>query len=1490
MPKYRSSFFTFFFLPITLALVAMAVFSLWSLLHITSEHDISVLEHANNMRGIAAAAKLNVDIHSMQQSINDLLKEAEQHRLDESHAYKAYLKVVTQCAELDRRLRSLAESDANAGLQSREISQLRDDFSTYRNLVVMAADIISRDPARARTYLQKAETYYFAINEHSGKLVGILAEQGTMHSKEFNDEFKNISRKILAASNLILSLTLLLWFISAQRMTRQMSLLSSSLSELAELGFMKNPENIKKILTASPKNPMRTMAEAVMAFHYAIEARKRTEVELQKSEQRLRSITDSARDAILIMDPQGTISYWNPAAERIFGYRAEEALGSCIHNLIAPGRCLAVYHNVFSYFQRTVHYTATGSPLDLDARRKDGREISIALSLSVVSLNGEWHSVGIIRDISHRKNRETQLLEAKKAAEDASRAKDEVLEKLEQIVAARTAELQALNNEQNAILEATDRGIMLIRNRAIVRCNKKLEEILGYQPGELPGKSTRILYTGEEAYESVGREVYSRIVRGESNRLELRLIRKDGALFWARLSGMALDKKDLSKGIVCIIEDITKEWAAAEALRLAKEEAETTLRQKALLLEATEQQAKQLEKQAAEMETLTVKLLEKTAELEIVNEEQRALFDSATVGIVLIRDRHIVRCNKMLEDIFGYGHRELIGKTTRSWYGDAETFVEAGQEIARCLADSGLHRCERLLFRKDGTRFFARMTARPLNSRGASLELVGIIEDITVEYEAAEALKKAKEAAEAACQIKSDFLANMSHEIRTPLNAIIGMSHLAMKTGLTSRQRDYLEKIQRSGQHLLSIINDILDFSNIEASKIATERADFDLEQVLSKVAGFLNENAAGKKLELIFDIAPDVPYSLVGDSFRIGQILLNYGSNAVKFTERGEICISICVKERTATDLLLYFAVRDTGIGLTEEQRGQLFQSFQQGDMSISRKFGGTGLGLAINKRLATLMGGEVGVESEYGVGSTFWFSVRIGISAIQKHTLIPAADLRGCRALVVDDNENVRIVLHTMLQAMTFTVEDAPSGILAVQAVQQAANLGRPFKIIFLDWEMPVMDGIETARQINALGLAPAPHIIMLTAFGRNDARNLVDADGIHVVLTKPIVPSLLFDTTSRLLSGEWQKSHAIDSATDAVAFELEEKLVTIRGAHVLLVEDNEINQEVTSGLLKEAGLLVDMAENGQVALDMVRRTDYDLVFMDMQMPVMDGVSATAEIRRMPRYSALPIVAITANAMQQACDACIAAGMDDFIAKPIEPARLWAVLLKWVKPRSALLPGNQARRGESIQEIELPEEITGLDMAIGLHRALGKKSLYHSVLGKFLAKHQTTTEEIRRALADDDRITAGRLVHTVKGVSGSIGAAQLQACAADLEEVIRGGRSREETDASLLTFDTALTGLLLELKAKLPAEQRPAPATADKDALAPVCHELAKLLKDDDSTAVDLLDTHAAFLRAAFPQDFSSIEAAIRRYDFDSALAGLERVMKRRIEVSHE
>jgi CheY-like chemotaxis protein len=480
----------------------------------------------------------------------------------------------------------------------------------------------------------------------------------------------------------------------------------------------------------------------------------------------------------------------------------------------------------------------------------------------------------------------------------------------------------------------------------------------------------------------------------------------------------------------------------------------------------------------------------------------------------------------------------------------------------------------------------------------------------------------------------------------------------------------------------------------------------------------------------------------------------------------------------------------------------------------------------------------------------------------------------LQGKHVLVVDDNESARLVLSDLLGSMSFKVDLAESGTAAIGAVERAEAQGLPYDIVFLDWLMPEMDGIETAKRLKLRGLGRLPHLIMVTASAREEVIKGAERAGIEDVLSKPVSASMLFDSILRTLTGVVDDARIPgDAPTDTFR-----RLDSIERARILLVDDNELNQEVATELLLDAGFVVDLAENGQIALDKVRIADYDLVLMDMQMPVMDGLTATREIRKVDRFKDLPVVAMTANAMQGDRDRCLEAGMNDHVSKPIEPEDLWKALLKWIKPRNSPGAAEAEPERRTMPDVSLPAAIDGLDMVDGLRRVLGKKPLYLAMLRKFLAGQKSAVAEIGRTLEGNDCDTAERLVHTLKSVSGNIGATGLQHLAQTLETAIKERLPAASVRVLLEQLKVPLENLIEQLEQKLPDEPGKIAIVVDAARLKALCDRLAALLANDDAEAGDVLEANSDLLYAAFPEQYRRIDAGIRSFDYDEALAALK------------
>jgi len=667
--------------------------------------------------------------------------------------------------------------------------------------------------------------------------------------------------------------------------------------------------------------------------------------------------------------------------------------------------------------------------------------------------------------------------------------------------------------------------------------------------------------------------------------------------------------------------------------------------------------------------------------------------------------------------------------------------------------------------------------------------------------EANSELARARDAAEAATRAKSDFLANMSHEIRTPMNAIIGMSRLALNLGLDDKARNYVEKVSRAAANLLGIINDILDYSKIEAGKLEIESAEFSLDEVLENLASLIGMRAAERGLELHFDLAADLPDRLLGDSLRLGQVLINLGNNAVKFTERGDIVVAAEVVSRTAAEIELHFSVRDTGIGLTEEQQASLFRSFSQADTSTSRKYGGTGLGLAISKKIVELMRGRIWADSTPGEGSVFHFHVRLGLPANDAspsaRRMALANELRGRRLLLVEDNPVAREIISTLGQRLGLTVDSAINGAAGLAHLEAATARGEGYDLLLSDWQMPVMDGIDFLSEAAARLGGRQPPVVLVTAYGQDDVLDQVKRRGLQLsgLLHKPVTASCLLETLGEALDaggGRPALQHPLLKQAAGAAARL-------RGARLLLVEDNELNQELATDLLNAVGIRVDIAVNGQAALDMLARdAAYDGILMDCQMPVMDGYEATRRIRAHPQWKDLPIIAMTANAMPTDRERVWQAGMNDHIVKPLDIDAMFTTLAAWISP-AAMPVAADASAVAALQPAgpATPLPFAGIDVAAGLERCMGKENLYRSLLLKFRVAGREFPDEFARAQAAGDVVKMQRLCHTLKGTSATLGAEALSEACRRLESDCAAGDCSEALNRVMAELAIVLSGL---------------------------------------------------------------------------------------------
>jgi len=1054
----------------------------------------------------------------------------------------------------------------------------------------------------------------------------------------------------------------------------------------------------------------------VLALFIAHQYRARNQIllresELQESEARYRALFEGSRDGIVVVDAQGHFVSANPAFCSMLGYTIEELQSLEDFHALTPSSWWD-YEREEIWNRRLMEEGSSGI-YEKEYIRRDGTVFPVEIQ-AFTDRRGNGSEVlvwGVARDITERK----------RSAEATLRSETKF----------------------RTLYDTSSDAVMLLNSQGFFDCNEAAlrafgvgsrQEFAALHPGDLAPEEQP---SGSSSRELANHYIASAIRDGSARFEWIHRRVDDGTQFPSEvlLNSMILDGEVV---VQAVVRDISKRKKAEEELR--------------------------------ESEAI-----------------QRVLMESMPVGVVVIdaETRSIENVNRTFAELTGASQLEIIGNRCHKYVCPAEE-----KSCPVCDLGQSVDNSERVVLLRNGHTKPILKSVQVVKIKGRR-KLLECVVDISERKRAEERVRDSLEeaerlnaeleaqtaransmaaAAEEANAAKSRFLANMSHEIRTPLNSVVGMADLLLDTDLNSTQRDYANIIMKGADTLLALINDILDLSKIEADKLDLEEIDFNLRSLIEELGDLLGVRAHEKRLEFICFISAGVPVNLVGDPTRLRQVIMNLAGNAIKFTPQGEVTVRVHVDEELDQVVRLRFEVSDTGIGIPESVLYSLFSPFTQADASTTREYGGTGLGLSISKRLVELMGGRIGVTSEEGVGSTFWFtaSFRKQEETVEVRTDAPT-DLRQIRMLVVDDNESNRRVLSAMLGSWNCRFSLAENGPIALSMIEEAQRSQDPFGLVILDMQMPKMDGEEVARRLLTGERFGRPLLMMLSSVGsKGDAARLKKL-GFAAFLTKPIKQSQLYDGLVTVLA---RRGRPDPEPEQAVTRHREAKAggPILR---ILLVEDNPTNQMVAQAMLRKEGWRSMVAENGQRALDFLMSEHFDLVLMDIQMPVMDGFEATAAIRSsdpLKLQRDIPIVAMTANALKGDREACLRAGMNDYISKPIKREELRRVV---ENVRACAYAGPHPVQASPVGNVLDGAPV--FDVSDLLDRLGGDENLTKEIVGAFVVDIEMQIERLETAVKASDAEVSRRQAHSIKGAAGNAGALRMQRCAETIERMIK-------------------------------------------------------------------------------------------------------------------
>jgi PAS domain S-box-containing protein len=1179
--------------------------------------------------------------------------------------------------------------------------------------------------------------------------------------------------------------------------------------------------------------------EALRKVHDELEMRveERT-AELSLERNKLRGILDAMNDGVYIADQRFEIVYTNPVIEREFGPVGGQHCYEYLHDRTEPCASCA---NPTLFCERSVRW---------EWRYGKAGKVYDTFRTPLANADGTIAKLGILHDVTDRNRMEEELRDSK--------LRYQIL-------------LESVTSYTYTVYIEDDLPFATTHSPGCTA-------VTGYSSDEYA--ADQLLWhtmIHEEDRERVSQMVAGICAGGGSSCIEHRIRHKDGSIRWVRDTIVpGYNEQGRLIAYDGLVADITERKEAEETVRRINEELEQKVIERTRDLEGVNYELQAInEELVARRNEAEAALTERLLAQEKLLKLSRAVENSPATVVITDRNGLIEYVNPKFTEVTGFRAEEAIGQSTKILNAGVQS-KEFYRDMWSSILMGNEWRGEFCNRKKNGEVYWEHASISPIrDEKGAITHFVAVKEDITERKRAAEELQQAKDAADAANRAKSEFLANMSHEIRTPLNAIIGFSTLALKTDLTTRQHDYIRKIDNAGVSLLKTINDILDFSKVEAGMLEMESIPFRLDDVLSNVTSLIQQKAMDKRLELFLDCAVDLPHLLRGDPLRLGQILTNLMGNAVKFTDQGEIELSVMCVAREDDRVKMLFSVRDTGIGLTREQCTRLFQAFSQADGSTTRKYGGTGLGLSICKRLVEIMGGDIRVESEAGRGSVFSFTAWFGVEQEEtSHVTVPDL-LTGAHLLVVDDSTTSRTVITKLLAPLPLRVDSAASGPEAIEAVRRHDG-DDPYRIILMDWQMPGMDGIEATRLIKRdAAVRSTPTIIMITSFGGETEQALALAAGADDFLHKPFTTSSLAEELFRIFPSPEHPAPEEASQPGGKGYDFS-------GVLILLVDDNEINRQITIELLGEMGAEIEVACDGCEAVDKVIRgaRPYDLVLMDIQLPKMDGCEATRLIRGDGRFSALPIIAMTAHALAEDHQKAFDAGVNDLVTKPIDLRVLFRTIDSHLQ-RPAIRPPPVSRRVKETEDEVVIPHIPGLDIAEALDNIDGNWELYIWIVKAFLENQSGAAIAVEKALADGDPGLAQRLVHTTRGVSGNLGATGVAAAATELETSIRNNDPPGIIREKLRQFADEMVNLVVNLGRVVAvtgtAGTGEMPAGADAAQVGQILNRLLRYIRENDGKAGYYLNECRNKLEGLPREDMDRLGACLSRFDYDTALAAL-------------